>query len=533
VRKATAVRKATVTAESVATGKGRGVSSDKEPVGHPGSTIGARRLSLSRTGRRVGAFCLALILVLFANLTRVMFVQENHFQNNQANQRNAIERFSRERGNILVAGKPVTGSKTASGQYKYQRTYSRGELYAPVTGYSSQLYGNSLIEGVEDDILNGTDTRLAEYPLWNSITRKPVAAGSVKTTINPKAQQAAFNGLGSARGAVAAINPSTGAVLALASTPSYDPSLIAGNDSSAQKNWTSLNDSSATPMLNRALRQTYPPGSTFKIVTASAALNKGVVTDINAATNSPNPYTPPDTDHPITNESTQDACTNATLMYALQVSCNTVFAKLGVETGESDMVNTAKAYGFDKDGLTIPVGVSKSVFPAGLDSQAFLALSSIGQYDTAATPLQMAMVSSAVANGGTLMKPYLVSELDRSDGTAIEKYSPETYSQPVDATVASELQDMMVNVVTKGTGTSARISGATVGGKTGTAQNGVDNSGKPYAWFISWARPSGSSSSPVAVAAVIEDSNAARADVSGGGLAAPIARSVMQAVLNG
>ncbi|WP_235215686.1 penicillin-binding transpeptidase domain-containing protein [Phaeacidiphilus oryzae] len=462
-----------------------------------------------------------------------MFVQANHYQNNQANQRNAIQRFNQKRGDILVAGQPVTGSKATSGAYRYQRTYTQGPLYAPVTGYSSQIYGNTLIEGVEDAILNGTDSRLARYPLWNAITRQQVAAGNVKTTIDPKAQQAAFSGLGSARGAVAAIDPSTGAILALASTPSYDPSLIAGSDRAAQQKWTSLNNDPATPMLNRALRQTYPPGSTFKIVTASAALDKGVVTDVNAATTSPNPYTPPDTDHPITNESTQDACTDATLMYALQVSCNTVFAKLGDEVGEQDMVRTAQAYGFDDGGLTIPVGVSKSVFPTGLTSQAFLALSSIGQYDTAATPLQMAMVAAAVANGGTLMKPHLVSELDRSDGTAIERFAPETYSHPIDSTVAGELQDMMVNVVAKGTGTSAQIPGVTVGGKTGTAQNGVDNSGKPYAWFISWARPSGASSSPVAVAVVIEDSNAARADVSGGGLAAPIARSVMQAVLSG
>jgi peptidoglycan glycosyltransferase len=181
----------------------------------------------------------------------------------------------------------------------------------------------------------------------------------------------------------------------------------------------------------------------------------------------------------------------------------------------------------------IPVGVAPSVFPTGLTGQAYLALSSIGQYDTTATPLQMAEVGAAIANNGVLMAPQLVSSLTRSDGTVIQSFSPRTFSRPISATVAAELQQMMVGVVTQGTGGNAAISGAIVGGKTGTAQNGINNSGTPYAWFVSYAKPSASAASPVAVAVVIEDSNANRADVSGGGLAAPIAKAVMQAVLNG
>ena len=492
---------------------------------------GARRLSLSRTARRVGTFCLALTVILLGDLTRVMVLQAGQYASNPADRRAAIARQAQPRGAILVAGAPVTGNAAGTGAFAYRRTYTDGPLYAPVTGYSSQLYGNSLLEGVEDAVLSGTDPALQRFPLWNAVTRQPVAGGNVKTTIAPAAQRAAFAGLGSARGAVIALEPSTGRILALASTPSYDPGAIAGSDAAARAAWARLNADPASPMLNRALRQTYPPGSTFKIVTAAAALTAGTVTDIAAPTDSPDPYRPRDTDHPITNESARDSCRDASLMYALQVSCNTVFARLGDQVGEARMVAMARAFGFDRQDRKIPVAVAPSVFPTGLRGQAFLALSSIGQYDTAATPLQMAMVASAVADGGTLMEPYLVSEVDRSDGTPVRTYGPHTFGHPVSAEVAADLQRMMVNVVQKGTGTSARIRGVTVGGKTGTAQNGVDNSGKPYAWFIAWARPRGSDTAPVAVAVVIEDSDAARADVSGGGLAAPIARSVMQAVL--
>jgi peptidoglycan glycosyltransferase len=494
---------------------------------------GHKRLSLSRTARRAGMFALLLIVALLVNCTRIQVFQAKGYNHDQANQRATIARYAQPRGEILVQGRPVTGSKATGGRFDYQRTYTNGALYAPVTGYSSQTYGNTLLEGVEDGVLSGSDTRLSTRPLWTAVSREPVPGGHVYTTINAKAQQAAYQGLGDKRGAVAAIEPATGRILALASTPSYDPNRIAGTGSSVTRAWTELNADSAQPMLNRALRQTYPPGSTFKLVTMAAGLEAGIYSSITEPTDSPNPYTPKDTNHAVTNESASDACTNATLEYALRVSCNTVFAKLGVDVGEQGMVRTAEAFGFNRTGQTVPVGVSESVFPDKLTGQAFLALSSIGQYDTRATPLQMAEVAAAIADNGVLMEPQLVEKLTRADGTVVQNFSPQRFGQPVSASIAQQIQTAMVDVVQNGTGTNAQIPGATVGGKTGTAQNGVDNSGKPYAWFVAYAKPGGSDTAPVAVAVVIEDSNADRADISGGGLAAPVARAVMQAVLGG
>ncbi|MFC1435250.1 peptidoglycan D,D-transpeptidase FtsI family protein [Streptacidiphilus sp. N1-3] len=500
----------------------------------PEPHAGAVRLSLSRTSRRAGEFCLVLILVLLVNCTRVQVLQAKKYNDNAANQRAVIARYSEPRGDILVAGRAVTGNtRVESGAYTYRRTYTDGPLYAPVTGFSSQTFGNSLLEGVEDGVLAGTDSDLASHPLLNAISRAQVPGGDVLTTINAKAQRAAFAGLGSKRGAVAAIEPATGKILALASTPSYDPGTITGTGSAATANWNRLNNASTQPMLNRALRQTYPPGSTFKVVTLSAGLADGVYSGIDVPTDSPDPFTPADTSTPITNESASDACANATLRYALEVSCNTVFGKLGDDVGQSGMVKAAEAFGFNQTGQTVPVGVVPSVFDTAMTSKALLALSSIGQYNTAATPLEMASVTAAIANGGLLMKPQLVASTTGADGTVLKSFGPEEFGRPISAAVADQVQQAMVTVVTSGTGGNAAIPGVTVGGKTGTAQNGVGNSGTPYAWFISWARPGGATASPVAVAVVIEDSDANRADVSGGGLAAPIARSVMQAVLGG
>jgi peptidoglycan glycosyltransferase len=215
---------------------------------------------------------------------------------------------------------------------------------------------------------------------------------------------------------------------------------------------------------------------------------------------------------------------------ALQYSCNTVFGKIGSDLGNDKMLDMAKKFGFDEEQFT-PVRANASVFSDDMNPSQ-TALSSIGQFNTAATPLQMAMVASAVANDGKLMKPYMVDELQSPGLDPIAKTDPEELSQPLSPENAQILQSMMETVVEKGTGSNAKIPGVKVGGKTGTAQHGVDNSENPYAWFISYAKGE-DGSAPVAVAVVIEDDNAVRDDISGGGLAAPIARNVMEAVVDG
>ncbi|WP_145908190.1 penicillin-binding transpeptidase domain-containing protein [Kitasatospora viridis] len=481
------------------------------------------------TGRRAGTFCLLLSVLLAAQATRVQFFQAKGYDDNPANQRKAIERYDQPRGDILVAGKPVTGSTATGGRYDYKRSYPDGPLYAAVTGFSSQIYGNTQLEGTEDALLSGTDNRLAGWAVWSAITRKQNPGGQVFTTIDPAAQQAAMQGLGSQKGAVAAIEPATGRILALASTPSYDPGSFAGSSTADQQAWTKLQDDSDQPMLNRALRQTYPPGSTFKVVTAAAALANGVVSDINAPTSAPFPFVLPGTTTALVNDTSACDTPNMDLDTAMTLSCNSVLGYLGTQVGLDKMVSTAQAFGFNDARLDTPVRAARSNFDTSMN-QSQVALSSIGQFDTAATPLVMAMVAAGVANNGTVMYPQLVDKLAKSDGSTVQLMRPQVYKQAISPAVAGQVQQLMADVVSNGTGTNARIPGATVGGKTGTAQHGVDNSGVPYAWFISWAKPSGSSNvPPVAVAVVIADSSAT--DVTGGALAAPIARSVMQAVL--
>lgn len=485
------------------------------------------RPGISVTGRRAGTFCLLLMVALLVQATLVQVLRADRYDSSPANHRATVERYARPRGDILVDGRRITGSLRTGGMLRYRRTYPDGPLYAAVTGYSSQVYGNTLLEGVEDGVLTGTDPRLAGFAPWQALTRVPQPGGNVVTTIDAAAQQAAYRAMGGKRGAVAAVEPSTGRILALVSTPSYDPGSFSGSSQADRRAWARLQADPLQPMLNRALRQTYPPGSTFKVITAAAALSAGADPDV--PTDSPEPLRLPNSTRELTNEA--PGCLDAPLRFALVRSCNTVYAKLGVELGLDRMVRAAEAFGFNDPGLTVPVKAAPSVFDTRMDA-AQLALSSIGQYDTRATPLQMAMVAAGVANGGRIMQPRLVDRLTRADGTAVALESERTYRQALDPGVAAELRSMMEDVVTEGTGTNAQIPGAVVGGKTGTAQNGLANAGTPYAWFIGFAGRDGSAPR-VAVAVVIEDSDARRADISGGGLAAPVARSVMQAVLGG
>ncbi|MFE4450760.1 penicillin-binding transpeptidase domain-containing protein [Streptomyces sp. NPDC056796] len=478
--------------------------------------------------RRAAGFCLLLLLALLANAARVQVFEADGLDSNPANRRTVIARYDQPRGDILVGDESVTGSKDTGEQLAYERTYRHGPLYAPVTGYASQTYGTTLLENAEDGVLSGTDPLLDPLPLWGDLTRERQPGGDVVTTIDDATQRAAYDGLDGRRGAVAALDPATGRILALVSSPSYDPELLSGTGSAVTDAWARLNRAPSRPMLNRAIRQTYPPGSAFKIVTAAAALDARVVTDPDAATDTPSPYVLPGTSTVLPNEAR--GCEKASLAEAIRVSCNTVMAHLGVEVGLDGMLRAVGGFGFNDDGLGIPSRVARSNFDTDMSDDQ-LAQSSIGQFDTSATPLQMAMVAAAVANGGDLRRPHLVDRVTTHDGRTVRRQGSDSYRKAMEPGTARQLQRMMTDVVEHGTGTNAAIDGVTVGGKTGTAQHGVDNSGTPYAWFIAWAQAPDSGRPAVAVAVVVEDAEANRADVSGGGNAAPVARAVMEAAL--
>ncbi|MFD8197624.1 penicillin-binding transpeptidase domain-containing protein [Streptomyces wuyuanensis] len=479
---------------------------------------------MTRYIRRAAALSLFLLAALFVNAVRVQVLQADGLNGSPANRRPAIARYDEPRGNIVVGGRPVTGSKDTGEQLRYERTYLDGPLYAPVTGFSSQTYGTTLLEHAEDGVLSGTDPMLAPLPFWNEFTRSDRPGGKVLTTIRPSMQQAAYRGLDGRRGAVAAIEPSTGRILALVSSPSYDPGLLSGNSAEVTAAWRRLNGADTRPMLNRAIRQTYPPGSAFKIVTAAAALESRVVRDADAPTDTPDPFVIPGTRTTLPNP--VPGCRKASLVYAIKWSCNTVMANLGTKVGLKAMLETAGRFGFNDDALRIPSGVAVSNFDRHMSVDQ-LALSSIGQFDTTATPLQMAMVAAAVANGGELARPYLVDRTTTWDGDTVRETPRRSYGRAMFPATALELRRMMIEAAEKGTGTRALIDGVTVGGKTGTAQHGVGNAGTPYAWFIAWAQHNDAPRPAVAVAVVVEDPEAAGGEISGGGDAAPIARAVM------
>ncbi|MFJ2212173.1 penicillin-binding transpeptidase domain-containing protein [Streptomyces sp. NPDC101062] len=481
---------------------------------------------MNKTIRHTAVICLSLVLALLVRATWVQAYEAKALADDKYNRRTAIAQYAQPLGDIIVAGSPVTGSARTSGSdLEYERTYKDGALYAPVTGYSSQAYGSTQLEGIYADVLDGTDSRL-KNPL-DALTGKQTAPGDVLTTIDPAVQRAGYDALGSTKGAAVAIDPKTGRVLSVVSTPSYDPSDISGTTDGAA--WQKLTGDTDKPMVNRALRQPLPPGSTFKLVVAAAALEDGLYSSVDEATDSPDPYTLPATSRVLRNENSSAPCENATIRTALRYSCNTVFAKMADDLGQDKVRATAEKFGFNDSSQDMPVRASASVYPSGMD-KAQTALTGIGQFDVTATPLQMAMVSAALANDGLMASPHMVSKVVNASGDTLQSYPDGDTTRIVSATTAEQLRSAMVTVVEDGTGTNARIDGAEVGGKTGTAQHGVDNSRTPYAWFTSYAKDS-SSGKEVAVAVVVEDSGAARSEVSGNGLAAPIAQKMMRAAL--
>jgi cell division protein FtsI/penicillin-binding protein 2 len=457
----------------------------------------------------------------------VQFYDGKALADDKDNRRNAIETYAEPLGNIIVAGNSITGSaRTTGGDLAYKRTYKNGPLYAAVTGYASQAYAPTQLEGIYQDLLNGTDSRLKT--VMDTVTGQRAAPGVVVTTIDPDVQKAAYDALGDKKGGAVAIDPSTGRILAVVSTPSYDPTSLT-DANTAGSAWKKLNADPDKPLTNRALRQPLPPGSTFKLVVAAAALEDGLYSSVDQRTKSPDPYRLPDTTRDLSNENPSAPCENASIRTALEYSCNNVFAKMAVDLGQDKVRAMAEKFGFNDTKQDVPVRAYTSVYPSGMDKSS-TALTGIGQFDVTATPLQMAMVSAAIADGGKLVSPHMVAQVTDSGGDVLKDYDDDAGTkQIISSSTADQLQSAMQTVVADGTGTNAQIPGVTVGGKTGTAQHGENNSQTPYAWFTSYAKAGGKQ---VAVAVVVEQSDAARSEVSGNGLAAPVAKAMMKAALN-
>jgi penicillin-binding protein A len=472
--------------------------------------------------RRVAFIAMIMFALLLANGTYMMIFRQSSLAAQPQNRRVRDAEFAQNRGAILAAGKEIAKTVPAKDRFKYQRVYPDGELYAAITGFYSYDRASTGLERTYNAQLAGTDDALFVRRLVDLATNRTPEGASVQTTIVPKIQKAAADALGSQKGAVVALNPKTGAVLAMVTSPTFDPNDIASHDiEAAGKAYDRLASNAQHPLSNRAAREIYPPGSTFKLVTAAAALADGKTPD--SKVDAPDRLKLPGTNTYLPN-STNCGGTKITITQALKVSCNTAFANLGLDVGEDKLRDQAQLFGFDRRHLADLGGVA-SQFPDKLDD-AQLALSAIGQYDVAASPLQMAMVSAAIANDGVLMDPYVVSTVRSQDLKPIETHAPKVLSTAMTQEHARQLQQMMGIVVSQGTGQNAQIPGVAVGGKTGTAQS--DPKRKPFAWFTSFAPLDDAT---IAVAVIVEDADIPRNDIAGGRLAAPIARAVMQAAL--
>ena len=482
---------------------------------------------MNRPLRRLAGVVALLFVALFASTTHIQFVAAEELKSKPGNSRQLYAELGRDRGPILVGGEPVAVGQPVDDAYKFLRTYPDGPAYAHLTGYYSIRYGTAGMERAMNDVLAGTADRLFYRRISEYLTGAEPKGASVELTVDRAAQEAAAQALGERRGAVVALDPATGDVLALVSSPSYDPNRLAGHDAAqVAAAWEELTADPAKPTRDRGISDLYPPGSTFKVVTAAAALSSG---DYDPGTLLPGPaeLDLPQTTAVMRNHDGRACGANdqVSLTDALRISCNTAFASLAMTLGEDALREQAQRFGFGEE-LSIPLGVATSVVPEGM-SAPNLAQAGIGQWDVKVTPLQMAMVSAAVANDGVVMEPNLVRAVRSADSSeVIDEPSPQELGRAVDSDVAQELATMMRTVVASGTGTRAQVDGADVGGKTGTAQHGEGE--PPHAWFTCFASQG---ERRIAVAVVIEDGGGQGDSASGGAVAAPVARQVVEAWL--
>ena len=472
--------------------------------------------------RRVAISVLVLFTLLIVNVNVIQVVRSDELRSDGRNTRVLVEEYDSERGSIVAGGTEIANSVPTDDALTYLRQYANGPVFAPVTGYYSLVYGNAQMERAADDVLSGEDARLFTRRLADLFTGRDPSGGDVVLTLDPAVQEAAMAGLKGMTGAVVALDPSTGAVLGMASTPTYDPNQLSSHDPAAIRAYADqLGSQQIDPRLNRAINARYSPGSIFKVVVSAAALSSGQYTP-DTVIPAPQELVLPGTRTALENfgGSACDPSGRQSLIDALTISCNTAFAQLGIDLGEDRVRKMAEAFGIDDEGMKIPLTVDGSTI-GEIQNDAELGVSSIGQQDVQLTPLQAAMIASAVADDGTLMRPYLVDQVRAPDLSVIDQTDPEELSQPVSADVAGQLTEMMTSVVENGSGRRARIPGVTVAGKTGTAEN----AGPDHNWFIGFAP---ADDPQIAVAVFVANGGGTGGDVS-----APIARDVMQAYLDG
>ena len=478
---------------------------------------------MNRQIRRVGVVLIGLFVLLFLQLNYLQVVRRDALANDPRNTRIAVKDFSQARGQIVASdGTVLAKSVPSNDAFERQREYPTGDLFAHITGFFSFSYGRTGVERTYGDELAGRD--LGFRNIKDVLVERSVT-GDVFLTMDKNLQQLAKDTLGNKRGSVVALDATTGAVLASWTFPSFDPNPLAGHDQKAvQGTFGLLNADKTKPMQAKAYQETFPPGSTFKVVTSAAAIERNPEV---AARDYPSLKV---LDLPQTNATLPNfggGTCGGKLVDLLRVSCNTGFAQMGLDLGAEAMHGEASDFGFnDRPPIDLSAAAT-SVFPGPGEfkrDQPGLAKSAIGQESVRATPLEMALIAAGIVNGGSIMKPHVMNEVKDSDGATVRTYEPGEWKRATSPESAAQLRDLMINVATAGTATRAQVPGAVVGGKTGTAQTTGDNA---HAWFIGFGE---ANSRKVAVSVIVE-SQPEVSEATGGRVAAPIAQAILKAAL--
>ena len=481
--------------------------------------------------RRVAVAVMVMVVALLANATYVQVITADSLRADPRNSRVLLDEYSRQRGQISAGDQVLAISEASDDRYKFVRRYpSDPEAFAPATGIYSLQYGSSGLERAEDPVLNGSDNRLFGRRFFDLVSGRDPRGGNVVTTLNPAMQQVAYEQLTAKgySGSVVAIEPSTGKILTMVSTPSFDPGTLSSHDLPAvAKQWDDLNSDPSQPMLNRAVNQTYEPGSTFKVVVTAAALAKGVKPDKQVTADPVKTYE----GVPLENYA-RERCgpgPTVTLLEAFAKSCNTAFADLGIEVGASALTSQAADFGIGSNAPSIPIQVADSRV-GSIDGDSAIAQSSIGQLNVSLTPLQNAIIAATVANGGIRMQPHLVAQLQGPDLSTLSTIAPQTVQQAMEPDVAATLTDMMIEAEKYAGGANA-IPGVQIASKTGTAEHGSDpRNTPPNTWYIAFAP---AANPTIAVAVIVEDGGNSGLSATGASVSAPIGRAVIKAGLQG
>ena len=482
---------------------------------------------MDRSIRRLGVFLMVLFCALFAQLNYIQAWRAPDLNTKPGNTRPVDQSFSRPRGTVSTAdGVVISRSVKSNDRYEYQRDFPQGELYASMTGYFNYSFGATGLERAYNEELSGRTTGQQVKSIGDLFVDKD-RTGNLKLTVRSDVQAVAKAALGNQKGTVVALDPKTGGVLALWNWPSFDPNKLSGHNLDAAERAKAFYEAApGNPLLAKSYREIYPPGSTFKVVTGSAAVETGAVTPTAPVYPTLTALDVPGTQRDLPNFG-GNPC-GGTLFPILARSCNTSFAQMGLDLGGPALLAGAQSFGFNQTPpFDLPAVTSN--FPADFsDNQPALAQSAIGQNSVAATPLQMALVAAGIANDGVIMEPHVVDEIRDGEGDLVRRLDPTQWKRAVSAQTADIMRQGMREVVANGSATRLQIAGLDVGAKTGTAQFGRAPL-KSHAWVIAWAGPAGQA--PTVVVAVLVEGQDGASEQTGGRVAAPIAKQVIEAAM--